>query len=189
VVGDLKRLAGQVRSKLPPAESFLLTSDGGNLAAAVSVQSAMNKLLWLIFLAATPVSAQSRLVFAWKTNPANAGTWPACSTLVVKMCRIGYTLTDVTATSAPVIISSTITEDALTYTLSPLPSAGLHLYNLTIDAKGSSGVVVHSAPARVKVEVPVPGSHARLADSGRDQNRTQGASIPAIALVMAGGAP
>jgi len=149
----------------------------------------MSKLFWLIFLVTTPVWAQSRLVFAWKTNPANLRSWPACSRLVVKMCRIGYTLTDVTATSAPVIISSTIAEDALTYTLSPLPSAGLHLYNLTIDAKGSSGVVVHSAPARVKVEVPVPGSHARLADSGRDQNRTQGASIPAIALVMAGGAP
>jgi hypothetical protein len=158
------------------------------MAAAVSAQSAMNRLLWLILLATTTVSAQSRLVFAWKTNPANARTWPACSRLVIKMCRIGYTLTDVTTTSAPVIISSSIAEDALTYTLSPLPSAGLHIYNLTIDAKGSSGAVVHSAPATVKVEVPASGSHTRLADSGRDQDGTSGASIPATVIVIASGA-
>ena len=145
----------------------------------------MSKLFWLIFLVTTPVWAQSRLVFAWKTNPANSRSWPPCSNLVVKMCRIGYTLTDVTTTSKQVVISSTIAEDALTYTLSPLPSAGLHIYDLTIDAKGSSGAVVHSVPATVKVEVPAPGSHARLADSSRDLNETSGASIPAIAPVIA----
>ncbi len=183
-------MAGQVSARnYRQAESFLLTSYGGIVAAAASVQSAMNKLLWLIFLVTTPVWAQSRLVFAWKTNPANARTWPACSRLVVKMCRIGYTLTDVTTTSAPVVVSSTIAEDALTYTLSPLPSAGLHIYNLTIDAKGSSGAVVHSAPATVKAEVPAPGSRTRLADSGRDQNGTSGASIPATVIVIARGAP
>jgi hypothetical protein len=135
------------------------------------------------------MGAVSRLVFAWKTNPANARTGPACSRLVVKVCRIGYTLTDVTSTSAPVVISSTMAEDALTYTLSPVPSAGLHIYNLTIDAKGSSGAVIHSVPAMVKVEVPAPGSHTRLADSSKDQNGFSGASIPAAAIVVASGAP
>jgi hypothetical protein len=104
------------------------------------------------------------------------------------MCRVGYTLTDVTTTSAEVLISSAIAEDALTYTLSPLPSAGLHIYSLTIDAKGISGALVHSTPATVKVDVSPPG-FARLADSGRHQNGTSVASIPAIAPVIAAGAP
>jgi hypothetical protein len=174
MVGDLEHLAGRVSDG---TTAFLLTSDGSIVASVASVQSTMNKLFWLIFVVATPVWAQSQLVFAWQTNPANARTWPACSRRVVKMCRVGYTLTDVTTISAQVVISSTIADDALTYTLSPLPSAGLHVYNLTVDAKGSSGALVHSTPATVKVEVPPPGSHARLADSGRDKNGTSVASI------------
>lgn len=143
----------------------------------------MNKLVWLICLATVPVWGQSRLVFAWKANPSNAKTWPACSKSVKTMCRTGYTLTDVTTTSAPVVISSTIAEDALTYTLTPLPSVGFHIYNLVVDGVGSSGAAVHSTPATVKVDVPAPGSHTyNVASSSRDQNGTSSRSDAVIVI-------
>jgi hypothetical protein len=183
-VGDPEHLAGRV---FAGTTALLLPSGRGIVASAASVQNAMKKLFWLVFWVTTPVWAQSRLVFAWQANPENARTWPACSRRLVKMCRVGYTLIDVTTTSAEVLISSAIAEDALTYTLSPLPSAGLHIYNLTIDARASSGALVHSTPVTVKVEVPLPRSHARPADSGRNQNGTSVASIPAAAPVIAGG--
>jgi hypothetical protein len=147
----------------------------------------MNKLVWLICLATMPVWGQSRLVFAWKANPSNVKTWPECSKSVKTMCRTGYTLTDVTTTSAPVVISSTIAKNALTYTLMPLPSAGLHIYNLVVDGKGSSGAAVHSAPATIKVDVPVPGSYTyNVAPGSRDQNRTS--SLSDAVIVIASGA-
>ena len=73
----------------------------------------------LVFLVAVPVGAQSSVVFSWSHNPLNNGIWPVCSTSVKKMCQIGYTLTDVTTASAPVLISSTIAANALTYKLTP----------------------------------------------------------------------
>jgi hypothetical protein len=114
----------------------------------------MQKVFWLVFLAVCPAWAQSSLVFTWGPNPANAGIWPPCSRSVKKMCRTGYSLTDVTAVSAPVVITSTIANSASTYTLIPLPSAGVHIYNLVVNAKGSNGMTVYSAPATVKVTVP-----------------------------------
>jgi len=103
---------------------------------------------------AVPVRAQSSAVFTWAHNPLNAGTWPACSRSVRTMCQTGYTLSDVTTASAPVVISSTIAESALTYTLTPLPSVGAHIYDLVINGKGRSGNAVQSAPATVTVTVP-----------------------------------
>ncbi len=103
---------------------------------------------------AFPACAQTRLVFNWGPNPSNAGKWPPCSKSVKKMCRTGYTLTDVTATSAPIVITSTITQDASTYTLVHLPSPGLHTYSLVINAKTSMGKPVHSDPATVTVAIP-----------------------------------
>jgi hypothetical protein len=149
----------------------------------------MNKYIWLICLAINPVWAQSRLVFAWRENPANVRTWPPCRKLVTKMCRTGYTLTDVTSASAPVVIGSTIAVDALKYTLAPLPSAGLHIYSLVINAKGSGGEVVHSDPARIEVDVPAPNSHARLKHNGRDLGMISKASLPAVTTVLVSGTP
>ncbi len=68
----------------------------------------MQRLFWLLLLTVFPASAQTSLVFRWAPNPSNAGNWPPCSKSVKRMCRTGYTLTDVTATSAPVVIISTI---------------------------------------------------------------------------------
>jgi hypothetical protein len=112
----------------------------------------MPKLLSLLLLVAVPAGAQSRLVFAWNANPLN-DAWPTCSKLVVKKCRTGYTLTDVTKASAPVVVSSTIAQDASTYTLTPLPAPGLHIYNLIVNARGSAGAAIQSAPATVRLAV------------------------------------
>jgi hypothetical protein len=73
-----------------------------------------------------------------------------------KMCQTGFPQTDVTTVSAPIVISSTIAADALTYRLTPLLSAGSHIYHLVINAKGGNGNPVHSAPASVTVKNPVP---------------------------------
>jgi hypothetical protein len=114
----------------------------------------MKTVLLLVSLAAVPVWAQSSIVFTWGPNPSNASTWPACSKSVTTMCQTGYTLSDVTTASAPVVISSTIAESAVTYTLTPLPSVGSHVYNLVIRARGIRGDAVKSAPVTVTVSVP-----------------------------------
>ena len=89
-----------------------------------------------------------------RTHPTR-GYWPPCSKSVKKMCRTGYTLTDVTATSAPVVITSTIAEEAYTYTLTPLPSPGSHTYSLVVNSfKNSTGKTVYSDPATVTVAAP-----------------------------------
>jgi hypothetical protein len=114
----------------------------------------MQRLFWLLLLTVFPACAQTSLVFTWGPNPSNTVYWPPCSKSVKKMCRTGYTLTDVTGTSAPVVITSTIAQDAFTYTLIPLPSPGLHTYGLVVNAKASAGKPVHSDQATVKVAVP-----------------------------------
>ncbi len=114
----------------------------------------MTKVLLLLFLFTAPAWAQSRLVFAWQSNPENTASWPPCSQMVAKRCRTGYALTDVTKPSAPVIVNSSIAQDASTYTLTPLPKPGLHVYNLTINARGSAGAAIQSAPATVRLALP-----------------------------------
>lgn len=109
---------------------------------------------WLVFLVAVPVLAQSSLVFNWSRNPSSDAAWAPCSKLVKTMCRTGYTLRDVTTVLAPVVVKSTITESALTYTLTPLPSPGTHVYDLVTNARGRKGDAVHSPPAIVRVSVP-----------------------------------
>jgi hypothetical protein len=103
---------------------------------------------------AFPACAQKSLVFTWGPNPSNAFIWRPCSKSVKKLCRTGYTLTDVTATKAPVVITSTIAPDATTYAVVPLPSPGLHTYSLVVNAKDSMAKPVHSDPATVTVTVP-----------------------------------
>jgi hypothetical protein len=110
----------------------------------------------LILLMAVPLWAQSSVVFTWSHNPLKGGTWPVCRKSVTTFCQTGYTLTDVTTASAPVVISSTIAANALTYRLTPLPSAGSHIYHLVINAKGRNGNAVDSALATITVKIPIP---------------------------------
>lgn len=120
----------------------------------------MQRLLWLLLFTVLPACAQTSLVFAWKPNPSNVFYWPPCSKSVKQMCRTGYTLTDVTAASAPVVLAPTIAPDAATYTLIPLPSPGLHTYSLVVNAKESKRQTVHSDPATITVAVPSMFSNA-----------------------------
>lgn len=127
----------------------------------------MRSLLLLLLMAA-PAAAQSRLVFAWNENPLNAG-WPPCSKLVVRKCRTGYTLTDVTKAMVPVVVSSTIAQDASAYTLTPLPVPGVHIYSLTINARGTSGIGIQSVAATVRVDVPRASQRTKMKSSHRQK--------------------
>jgi hypothetical protein len=131
----------------------------------------------LMFLVAVPLGAQSSVVFSWSHNPLNNGIWPVCSTSVQKMFQIGYTLTDITAVSAPVVISSTIAPTALTYRLTPLRSAGSHIYHLVINARGGNGKPVHSAPALAASSGQGPdhkiqGAHGRVLKERSEKEET-----------------
>jgi hypothetical protein len=114
----------------------------------------MQRLFWLVLLIAFPACAQTSLVFTWRLNPSNAANWPPCTKSVKKVCLTGYTLADVTATVAPVVITSSIAQDANAYTMIPLPSSGIHTYSLVANAKNKMGKPVHSDSATVTVSVP-----------------------------------
>jgi hypothetical protein len=110
--------------------------------------------LWILLLTVFPACAQTSLVFTWQPNPSNADRWPPCSKSVKKMCRTGYTLTDVAATSAPIVITSSIARDTSTYRLVPLPSPGSHTYNMVVNARDGAGKAVHSDPYTITITVP-----------------------------------
>jgi hypothetical protein len=114
----------------------------------------MQRLFWLVLFMAFPAFAQTSLVFTWGPNPSNAFYLRPCSKSVKKICRTGYTLTDVTAKTSPVVIASTIAQDATTYAIVPLPPAGLHTYSLVVNAKDNMAKAVYSDPATVTVTVP-----------------------------------
>jgi hypothetical protein len=135
----------------------------------------MKTVLRLMFLIAVPVWAQSSVVFSWNHNPSYDGTWPVCSKHLKTMCQTGYTLTDVTTPAAPVVVSSAIDANALTYRLTPLPSAGSHIYHLVINAKGGNGHAVHSAPATVTIKI----NALKNPISGQSAPSVHGHSLPA----------
>jgi hypothetical protein len=114
----------------------------------------MQRLFCMLLLTVFPACAQTSLVFTWAPNPSNADRWPPCSKSVKKMCRTGYTLIDVTAGSAPIVITSSIARDTSTYRLIPLPSPGSHTYNMVVNAKDGAGKAIHSDPSSVTVAVP-----------------------------------
>jgi hypothetical protein len=100
------------------------------------------------------LSLQSRaqVVFTWSGtgNPSLS----ACSDTVKTSCISGFTLTDITTSSAPVVISSAIAESATTYTLSPLPAVGSHTWSLVVNGFDQSGNAIASSPATVTATVP-----------------------------------
>ena len=110
--------------------------------------------LGLLLAAFVPAShAQTSVGFTWQANPAWATTWPACSTTVTTMCLTGFTLTDTTG-ATPVVVSSTIPASALSYTLSPLPAAGLRTYTLVANGKDQTGNPAISTTDTTTVTVP-----------------------------------
>jgi hypothetical protein len=114
----------------------------------------MRRLCWLLLLTFYPGFAQTSLVFNWHPNPSNFANWPPCSKARKKMCQTGYSLSDITVASAPVLIDAAIAQESTTYTVTPLPSAGPHTFSLVVNARNSSGKPVQSEPASVKVSVP-----------------------------------
>jgi hypothetical protein len=85
-----------------------------------------------LLLAAAPAFAQSysKVVFTWT---AGSPLWPACSGTVTTSCTVGQTITDITVPATPVVISSTISATALTYTETPFPSPGVHTWSLVVN--------------------------------------------------------
>jgi hypothetical protein len=98
-------------------------------------------------------TAPTKIVFSW-SQP--AGQWPSCSTSVTISCLTGLTLTDVTKPRAPVVVAgpNVLRAGTNTFTLTPLPRAGVHRYTLVNNARNNNGRAVTSAPANVSVTVP-----------------------------------
>ena len=114
----------------------------------------MKQCKWLLILLLLPLGAhaQSAVQFNW-TGDGNTGM-PACPATTPKSCVSGYTLTDITVATAPVVLSSAIAETALTYTESPLPSVGSHTWSLVVNGYDQSGNAISSAPVTVTATVP-----------------------------------
>lgn len=110
-------------------------------------------IVLLSFLLSLPAFAQTgNVVFTWTGN--GNPTLPACSTTVTTSCLTGYTLSDITSLSSPVVVSSAIAESALTYTLAPLPTVGSHTYSLVVNGKDQSSNAISSTPASVTLTIP-----------------------------------
>ena len=85
----------------------------------------------------------------WTSN-GNVGT-PNCNANQKTGCLTTYTLIDTTTNT---VISTSISADALSYTLSNLPNTGTHVYQLTINGVDINGKIVSSAPATTSVTIP-----------------------------------
>ena len=96
----------------------------------------------------------TQLIFSWVPNPANATNgWNAsCSATVKTSCVSGYWLLETTNPANPFIAG--IPAYAKTYTLTPLPSPGVHTYALQANGINAQGAMVHSTKALVTVTVP-----------------------------------
>lgn len=94
----------------------------------------------LAFALASPAFAQTAEVYSW-TNVA-----AACTTTVTTSCGKTLTLSDVTSLT-PAVISATILPTVSSYTLSPLPTAGVHNYLLVVNGFDAVGNAVTSTGA------------------------------------------
>lgn len=97
-------------------------------------------------VAAPPPTAPT---LAW-TGTGNPGV-PNCTTTQTTACLTTYTLTD---TTTGTVVASNISANALSYTLSTLPTAGTHVYQLTINGVDGNGKTVASPPATTTVTIP-----------------------------------
>lgn len=74
---------------------------------------------------------------------------PFCSATVTKGCLTTYTITQ-----DGVIVAENIPGASLSYTLSTLPPAGEHTYQLVINGADQSGNVIQSPPATATATIP-----------------------------------
>lgn len=101
----------------------------------------MKQILFLATLViGIPAFGQTSEVLSW-TNVA-----PACTTTVTTACGKTLTLSDVTSLT-PLVISTAILPTVSTYTITPLPSSGVHNYLLVVNGFDSVGNAVTSAGA------------------------------------------
>ena len=132
----------------------------------------MKKTLLFVLLSVASAfgqANQSGVIFTW-TGTGNPAL-PSCSSTVTASCLTGYTLTDTTG-STPVVISSTIPANALTYTETPLPSVGAHTWSLVVNGKDQSGNSISSNPVTLTLTVPslTPESRRRQASQERSMS-------------------
>ena len=85
-------------------------------------------------------TAQTKVVFTWNN------TATACSATVTTSCGKTQTLTDVTSLT-PSIITTAILATDTTYTLTPLPTPGVHNYLLVVNGVDGVGNAVTTAGA------------------------------------------
>ena len=114
----------------------------------------MKKLaIFAMMLSSSAAFAQAgSVIFTWSGD--GNTSLPGCSATVTTACLTTFTLSDTTVAATPVVISSTIPYNVLTYTLTPLPAVGAHTYSLMISGKDQSGNAISSTPITTTVTVP-----------------------------------
>lgn len=108
----------------------------------------MKKLFMLlasVCLSVSAIAQTSNIVFTWANTNSSV---PACSSTVTTACLVGQTITDTTIASSPVVLSSSISPTATTYT-SPLPAfTGVtRTYTLVVNYKDATGKAQATAAA------------------------------------------
>jgi hypothetical protein len=105
--------------------------------------------------------AFKQITLSWTNPNSPANGWPNCAFTatppVATICVQGFTLTDITTPTAPVVLQPTCLGPASTsFVIAPLPSVGSHTYSLVTNGLGSTGAANNSAPSTVTVSVPAP---------------------------------
>jgi hypothetical protein len=97
----------------------------------------MKKLFMLLCLSTSAFAQTSNIVFTWGNTNSSVH---ACSSTVTSACLVGQTITDTTIAASPVVISSSISPTATTYS-TPLPAfTGVtRTYTLVVNYKDASG--------------------------------------------------
>jgi hypothetical protein len=114
----------------------------------------MKKILLVALLAVgIPAFGQTEVQLSWVSG--NPGV-PSCPATSPSACVSGYTISLITNPDAPVVLSSTIspTATSYTYTVPPLTAAGNEIFGIVANAYNSAGTAVTSSQATTTVSVP-----------------------------------